>query len=507
MSPSGNTTSPEGAKALAGGPPVPPPPEPEFAYPVASAGTLTRANGRKREFLSFFEANDGRFADGNQAKPYTGELSPGCKTCVQGTWSCLYLNGLCTRDCFYCPQDRRITQEPPARTDDQLTFTAARDYAAYATRFPVEGVAFSGGEPLLVFDRLLEHIRAVREALGAHVHVWCYTNGDRLTDDKLARLKAAGLDEIRINISANGYDLAAPRLAARYLDTVTVEIPVIPEDVERVQSALPHMQAAGIRHLNLHQLMINEFNASELVKRRYAATHIDRYEHGRPVLDSELAAFDIMEHAIKAGLQLGINYCSRCYKARFQERAYRKRHAFLFGIHPAAVTGAGYVRRMVLAAARQDLESCLPALSRAEPRILPGTGADGWGRVPVSEQDLAAPLLPDRPHRVEIEYEEPLLTPVAPGQRATEQVLHLPGNTVCLERKEIRKVSLENPVSEFFFHRLFVAKRDVRQVARDAAHAFALSPGQEAEIADDVQAFRGLFEGVEYSSTDLPDYD
>ena len=28
-------------------------------------------------------------------KLYSGELSPGCKACVAGSWSCLFINGNC----------------------------------------------------------------------------------------------------------------------------------------------------------------------------------------------------------------------------------------------------------------------------------------------------------------------------------------------------------------------------------------------------------------------------
>jgi len=47
-------------------------------------------------------------------KIYTGSLSKGCEICGNGDWSCLFINGLCTADCSFCPQDReqRIERDP-----------------------------------------------------------------------------------------------------------------------------------------------------------------------------------------------------------------------------------------------------------------------------------------------------------------------------------------------------------------------------------------------------------
>ena len=42
------------------------------------------------------------------SKADVNNLSPGCRHCGQGDWSCLFINGLCNASCFYCPapQDR-----------------------------------------------------------------------------------------------------------------------------------------------------------------------------------------------------------------------------------------------------------------------------------------------------------------------------------------------------------------------------------------------------------------
>ncbi|MFH1640881.1 MAG: radical SAM protein, partial [Candidatus Omnitrophota bacterium] len=165
-----------------------------------------------------------------QSKIHIGELSPGCLMCATGHWSCLYINGLCTANCFYCRQDRKIREERLPK--EEIYFDNPEYYIAYAEKLNFKGIGFSGGETLLVFDKLLRYIEKIRERFGKSMYLWIYTNGNLATKDKLKRLKKSGLDEIRFNISANDYDLRPAELAVGIMNTVTVEIPSIPEDYE-----------------------------------------------------------------------------------------------------------------------------------------------------------------------------------------------------------------------------------------------------------------------------------
>jgi pyruvate formate-lyase activating enzyme-like uncharacterized protein len=476
-------------------------------YPETPVVRRDAANSRKRQFEAFFEAHGGQYALGNGSKPHTGELSPGCRTCMAGTWSCVYLNGLCTRNCFYCPQDRTIAEEPPARTDDGLHFTSARDYVDYIRHFPCEGIGISGGEPFLAFDRLVEHIRMIREAFGSRPYVWSYTNGDLATDERLAQLKQAGLDELRFNISANAYDLAAVIRASRHIGTITVEIPVIPEDVALVKARLPEMEAAGVKHLNLHQLLMNEHNHRQLKERGYTVTHADRYLHGRPVLDSELAAFDILEHAIRIKSRLGINYCSRCYKARFQEGAFRKRHASLFGIPAGSITPTGYLRTVsmeVPEAGLATLQAHLRETGRSDCAI---TRSDAGVRVEVPGDALPGLLSLDPGQAIDMAYADPVLRPTDSSAADGTGARGFADNRVVLTKELIHECRLENPSSIVFFQKLFMEGQSPAQAGRETADLFGLAADEIPGLLKDMAEFSRPFDGLEYTPADLPDYD
>ena len=274
-------------------------------------------------------------------KPHLGPLSPGCRICSQGDWSCLFINGRCNCRCFYCPSPQDETGLP---TTNRLTFARAADYADYTGSLGFSGVSISGGEPLLTFERSRTFIETVRRRRGGALHIWLYTNGVLLTRDKLLRLRDAGLKEIRFDISAVGYDLEKVALAADLMDCVTIEIPAIPEDFDRLAALLPEIKALGVRHLNLHQLRLTPHNLSCFTNRNYTFLHGEKVT----VLESELSALKLLVHARTHTIGLPINYCSFAYKNRYQGTAVRRRHALHLVKGHESVTESGYIRTLAL---------------------------------------------------------------------------------------------------------------------------------------------------------------
>ncbi|MEJ2037647.1 MAG: radical SAM protein, partial [Desulfosarcinaceae bacterium] len=156
------------------------------------------------------------------------------------------------------------------------------------------------------------------------------------------RLREAGLNEIRFDISAVDYDLTKVALAADLMACVTIEIPAVPEDFERLAALLPELKALGVSHLNLHQLRLTTHNFSRLRERPYTYLHGEKVT----VLESELTALRLLARARDAGLPL--NYCSFAYKNRYQGMAVRRRHAKEMVKGHEAVTESGYVRTLAL---------------------------------------------------------------------------------------------------------------------------------------------------------------
>ena len=145
-------------------------------------------------------------------------LSPGCRICAAGGWSCLFISGRCNCRCFYCPTSQEETGVPATNT---VEFRTPADYVAYLERFGFSGASISGGEPLLTPRRTLAFVSAVKRRFGAAMHLWLYTNGTLADAGILAELRDAGLDEIRFDIGAAGYRLEPLRRGGGRLSSGT----------------------------------------------------------------------------------------------------------------------------------------------------------------------------------------------------------------------------------------------------------------------------------------------
>lgn len=313
------------------------------------------ATGRREELLQ--ELSGRAQVNCQGTKLYIGELSPGCRTCCDGVWSCLFINGICNGRCFYCPTPQKSKDEPMT---NNLRFANPRDYLDYVALFSFRGVSLSGGEPLLTFDRTITYVRKLKQRFGEAIHLWLYTNGMLATEEKIAQLHDAGLDEIRFDISADQYSLEKLRLTVGKIPCVTVEIPAIPEDYEQLRELLPELAATGVDHLNLHQLRCTPHNLPQLLARQYV------FSHGPKVVipESELTALQLLLDAADCSGP-AVNYCSYAYKYRFQTRAARRRAATLLAAPYEDVTEAGFVRSLWVTGSEDRLRGCAERLQVA----------------------------------------------------------------------------------------------------------------------------------------------
>ncbi len=309
------------------------------------------------------------------SKLYTGFLSRGCLHCIEGDWACNFINRLCNRDCFFCKRSHRIIREEPEAETWGFFFPDPSAHITYLKTFNIGGVSFSGGEPLLVRARLLEHLKAVRKEFGDSVYIWMYTNGDLVDREILEQLRDAGLQEIRFNIAAREYDLDPAVLAKKFIPVVTVEIPCIPEDHEQLKALLPVMEEAGIDFLNIHQLTVEEQNCRDLIHRDY---HFTGFYPGISVFESEICALKLLLYACDSGTKLPVNYCSSAYKQRYQGRGFRKQRASAFPRGYEELTDTGYRRRISVSAPREKIQEMSANIVENTPdRSLWKTSEDG----------------------------------------------------------------------------------------------------------------------------------
>jgi pyruvate formate-lyase activating enzyme-like uncharacterized protein len=302
----------------------------------AILATRTRAGLIRDIFNHVGNGPEWRFAG---TKLTTHGISPGCRFCGQGEWSCLFINGVCNARCFYCPSAQDQKAYPMTST---LEFRTPEDYVTYVEKFDIQAVSFSGGEPFLTFDRVVQYLKALRAKISRPLYIWMYTNGLLVTEDKLKLLADIGLDEIRFDISADGYRLDALKKAVGVIPQVTVEIPAIPEDQENTRQVIRQLYDQGVDFLNLHQLRCTPFNLPKLIRRGYTFLHGPKVT----VLETELTALELIRYTLDQRIALPVNYCAFTFRHQFQRAGAFKRNARLIKASHQGITATGHIRTL-----------------------------------------------------------------------------------------------------------------------------------------------------------------
>ena len=122
------------------------------------------------------------------------------------------------------------------------------------------GAALSGGEPTLVFDRVVKIIKALKSGYGKEFHIHLYTNGSNLTENAVNELAKAGLDEMRVN-SLN------PKIFRVLIGSpfdVVCEIPCLPSEkyLNAVLRLIDNFPQLGVGYLNLNETEVTQENSS-----------------------------------------------------------------------------------------------------------------------------------------------------------------------------------------------------------------------------------------------------
>lgn len=272
--------------------------------------------------------------DGESMTLFTKGLPAGCRPCLSGKGTNLYVTGLCTRDCFFC-----FNQKP--RKDELVVHGIPVEDPAEAPeiveRFGLRSVGLSGGEPLLFPERVLAILDALK-AMPRPPRVDLYTNGDRATPELLRRLKGAGLDSVRVDAAARGYDLTPVRLAREFFDEVAVEIPVVPEDMPKLRPMVLALDALGVAHLNIHELFLCAENTERVLAKGERPKEGAQSAHlmWRPTARSLECCLELLLFAAERCRTLGVYLCSCGTQETISRRGLRRRRAWQPGT--AAVT-------------------------------------------------------------------------------------------------------------------------------------------------------------------------
>ncbi len=286
----------------------------------------------------------------NRCWPVTGPLvtmtlSSGCILCHKGAKMVLFVTGRCHRSCWYCPLSSE-RKGKDATYANEHRITAPSQAIREAEAMNALGTGVTGGEPLLVLDRVAEYCRMLKEHFGKGHQIHLYT-AKAPTDEDLARLRGL-VDEIRLHpphecwetILDSEYIRSAKR-AKEFGFEVGIEVPSLP-GLEHLAAALPYLD-----FLNINELEWGETNADEMRRRGFVLAD-----------DIHNAVAGAREWAAPLEGNPKVHFCSSAFKDSVQLRERLKRTALKTARPFDEITDDGTIVYGVLEPAAGDLARC-----------------------------------------------------------------------------------------------------------------------------------------------------
>ena len=196
-----------------------------------------------------------------EAGSYYSYLTEGCRLCGKGAKLVLFITGICPNTCFYCPiSEERIGKDVIFANEREVK--NFRDFEEELNLMDAEGIAVTGGEPLLKLDRVLDYLKSSHK-LGLHSHLYTSLPAKENVIEKLSKY----LDEIRFHPpelnNVKSYEEALKTSKKLGIES-GFEIPAI-KYVEDIVEVLNRNDA----FLNLNQLECSPTNYDALIVRNF----------------------------------------------------------------------------------------------------------------------------------------------------------------------------------------------------------------------------------------------
>src|SRR5947199_1923649 len=252
-----------------------------------------------------------------------GRLSVGCRQCTDGSKMVLFVTGICSFHCFYCPVSDEKMYKDVVFADEKRVLRD-EDVLEEARAIRATGAGITGGDPLDAVERTCRYFRLLKDEFGPGFHTHLYTMS---TDpDKIRALADAGLDEIRFHVPPGLWSRAAAsafvpasRLARSLGLTVGIEVPLIPEREADLVALLELAGAEGLAFVNLNEMEFSEANFPRMKVHGYEMKH----ELSYGVKGADPVALRILGQRWKTT----VHYCTSGYKDGWQLRSRIKRRA------------------------------------------------------------------------------------------------------------------------------------------------------------------------------------
>ena len=242
-----------------------------------------------------------------------GKLSKGCRLCVKGQKSVLFITGLCPKHCSYCPISEKKAGKDVVYINEWPS-SAISDVIEEIKLCSSKGVGITGGDPLVKVDRTVEFIKKLKKEFGKGFHVHLYTPMNLVSSVVLGKLFSAGLDEIRFHPDLDKVgEWKKVLLGKKFKWDVGVEIPSVPGKLKSVKKLIDFLDG-NVDFLNINELEYSDTNAYYMGKKGFKTKNEISYG----IKGSEEMGLSLLRYCKGKKVGFDVHYCSATLKDKVQ---------------------------------------------------------------------------------------------------------------------------------------------------------------------------------------------
>ncbi len=253
----------------------------------------------------------------------SGSLPRGCQLCVKGEKSVLFVTGMCSRNCFYCPlSDLRKNKD--VSYANERKFEDVSQLIKEIKLSNSKGCSLTGGDPLIKLDKTILFAKTLKKEFGKKFHIHIYLS-TKLVDEKNLRELSKCVDEVRFHPNLqNSIDAEIKKISlAKGLwarKNIGIELPMFPNQSKQIFRFIKKV-SPYISFVSFNELEVGEY--SEKTMNRKYKTNKDGYTVKSSINEGE----KLIKKLEKEKLHLNIHLCTAELKNWHQYKNRLKKHA------------------------------------------------------------------------------------------------------------------------------------------------------------------------------------
>ncbi len=201
-----------------------------------------------------------------------GKPVRGCELCVKGQKMVLFVTGLCSRGCEFCPLSkmRKSIDKIYANERKITNETAYNEIIEEVKISGAKGCSLTGGDPLLKLNRTIKLAKKLKDHFGKKFHIHIYASTKLVTKSKLEKLSKV-IDEIRFHPDFDKptkQEIKKIKLAKEFWKkkNIGIEIPCFPDKIDKILEFIKQAKP-DISFLNLNELESGEISERRMMKK------------------------------------------------------------------------------------------------------------------------------------------------------------------------------------------------------------------------------------------------